>query len=292
MNPIELSQVGKKFGVKPALQGLDMKVEPGEFVGLIGPNGSGKSTCLRLLLGIIRRDSGQIRVLGMDPNRDSLRIRENCSYLPGETSVYQGMRGREFLHFALSFYPTLQDDVMEELMEGFALPLQKRVHTYSAGMKQKLALMASLIPDVEIYILDEPDRALDASVRFFLRSMLRKLNARKKTILLSSHHLSEIEALSNRQVFLMEGTAIEAARVEEARKLLERRVRLRLRDGVQIPSDAEEIRRDVDGTVYVVPHGDPVGWLAQIPTGAIISAEMGVVHLEDLYSLLVVEKVQ
>ena len=289
MNSIELSQVGKKFGVKTALQGLDMKIEPGEFVGLIGPNGTGKSTCLRLLLGIIRRDSGQIRVLGMDPNRDSLRIRENCSYLPGETSVYRGMRGREFLHFALSFYPTLQDDVMEELMEGFALPLQKRVHTYSAGMKQKLALKASLIPDVEIYVLDEPDRALDASVRFFLRKMLWKLHSRKKTILLSSHHLREIEVLSNRQIFLMDGTAIKETRVQEARNQLEKRVRLRLKDEVQLPADAEVVRRDPNGIVYVVPQGDPVRWLGQIPPDAIVSAEIGIVNLEDLYSLLMVE---
>lgn len=289
MNPLDLTEVQKRFGDKTVLNGFSMQVAPGETVGFIGPNGSGKTTCLRILLGLLPRDDGQVKVLGMDPERDAVRIREHCCYLPGETSIYHGMRGKEFLRFALSFYPRHQDDIQLDLLEHFALPLQKKVRSYSAGMKQKLALMATLIPDVELYILDEPDRALDASTRFFLRDVIKKLHQRQKTILLSSHHLREVETLVDRLVFLMHGEVIENERVATARQILARRVCLKLKPGAALPKGARQVRRDLDGTLHVEPDGDPVSWLSRLSPDSLVSAEIGMVRLEDLYRVLVEE---
>lgn len=286
MNPIEVTGIHKSFKTRVVLRGIDLTVAPGELVGLVGPNGSGKTTCLRILLGIVRQDSGTTRVLGMDPSRDAVRIRQHCSYLPGETSMYHRMRGKEFLHFALSFYPNLQDELMEQLMETFTLPLQKKVRAYSAGMKQQLALMATLIPNVELYLLDEPDRALDATTRFFLRGILRHLHDAGKTILLSSHHLREVEAITDRLVFVMDGTTIPEERVAAARAILRRRVRLQVHPDTDLPDGAEEIHRDRDGTIHVEPRGDPIAWLARVPADRLVSAEVGTVKLEDLYRLL------
>ena len=117
MNPIDLVDVQKRFGDKAVLRGLSMQAAPGEILGFVGPNGAGKTTCLRILLGLLQRDHGQAKVLGMDPHRDAVRIREHCCYLPGETSIYHGMRGKEFLRFALSFYPDHQDDVRLDLLQ-------------------------------------------------------------------------------------------------------------------------------------------------------------------------------
>ena len=286
MNPLEVQGARKAFGAKQALRGATMRVEPGELVGLVGPNGAGKTTLLRILLGIVARDGGDVRVLGMDPRRDSLRIRAHCSYLPGETSVYHGMRGSEFLHFALSFYPNLQSDVQARLLEVFGLPLTQKVHGYSAGMKQKLALMATLIPDVEFYILDEPDRALDATTRFALRDLLGQLRAKGKTILLSSHHLREVEALADRLVFLLDGETVDEARVESARATLRRRIRLQLSSENALPDGARVLGRTSDGKFDVEPEGPPLSWLAQIPENDLIAAEVGTVRLEDLYRML------
>lgn len=286
MNPVEFASVHKAFRTKIALRGVDFTVEPGSIVGVVGPNGSGKTTCLRIILGLLRQDAGNVRVLGMNPAHDSLRIRQHCCYLPGETSLYQNMRGSEFLHFALSFYANLQDDVMSQLMGTFQLPLQKKVRSYSAGMKQQLALMATLIPDVELYVLDEPDRALDATTRFFLRDVLRDLRSRGKTFLLSSHHLQDVESLADDLVFILDGASISAQRIADAREVLRGRVRVKLRAGTELPDRATRLHTDVDGTVHVTPHGDLAAWVARIPADALVFAEIGTVHLEDLYRLL------
>src|SRR5690606_21191538 len=162
---IELTSVQKSYEHRAVLHDIHLAVPKGQLLGLVGPNGAGKSTLLRLLVGLVQRSAGKVQVAGHDPALDSLAIRRRCCYLPGETGVYQQMTGAGFLKFALGFYPEQSLDLKERLLTEFALPLNKRVRSYSAGMKQKLALVAALVPDVDLYLLDEPDRALDASVR-------------------------------------------------------------------------------------------------------------------------------
>ena len=127
------------------------------------------------------------------------------------------MTGASFLKFALGFYPDHSLDLKDRLLEQFDLPLNKKVRSYSAGMKQKLMLIATLVPDVDLYLLDEPDRALDASVRFYLRDVLREMKDTGKTIVLSSHHLSEVETLADRLEFLLNGRLVPESRLARAR---------------------------------------------------------------------------
>ncbi|MEO6595973.1 MAG: ATP-binding cassette domain-containing protein [Planctomycetota bacterium] len=286
MNAIEIAGLGKSFGEHEVLRGVDLTVASGELLGLVGPNGAGKSTLLRTLVGLVQRTRGQVSVLGHDPATASLAIRRRCCYLPGETGVYQQMTGAEFLYFALGFYPRLQTSLRDELATNFALPMQQKVRSYSAGMKQKLALMATLIPDVEIYVLDEPDRALDASVRFYLRDVLLDLKRAGKTIVLSSHHLSEVETLADRLEFLLDGAFVSAAQLDAARDLLRRRPRVRLHEPTVLPPGAREVRRERDGTLVVETEGDPMTWVRKLPPERVASAEVGIARLEDLYQLL------
>lgn len=286
MNPIELTGVDKSFQKRTALRGVDLTVSAGTLVGFIGPNGSGKTTCLRILLGLLRADAGTVRVLGMNPQNDAVRIRQHVCYLPGEASLYQHMRGAEFLHFALRFYPRLQADLMSRLSGAFQLPLQKKIREYSAGMKQKLALMATLIPDVELYLLDEPDRALDATTRFFLRDVLRDLRDAGKTFLMSSHHLQDVASVADDLVFLFDGERIPDDRIESARAVLQRRVRIRLSPDAPLPHGAAELFVSPDGVRHVEPKGDLADWLATVPREHLVAAELGTVHLEDLYRIL------
>ncbi|MCA8953694.1 MAG: ATP-binding cassette domain-containing protein, partial [Planctomycetes bacterium] len=199
---IAIEGLGKRFGAHEVLRDVGIAVGRGELFGLIGPNGAGKSTLLRTLIGLVQRDCGSVAVLGRDPATSSLAIRQRTCYLPGETGVYTQMTGRAFLDFALGFYPRQRRELRARLEREFELPLAQKVRSYSAGMKQKLALIATLVPEVELYLLDEPDRALDASVRFALRDVLRELRAAGATIVLSSHHLSEVETLADRLEFL------------------------------------------------------------------------------------------
>ncbi len=282
---VQVEGLQKQFGSTSVLHRVDLLVKPGEFIGFVGPNGAGKSTTLRILVGLIFATSGRVQVLGMDPARESLAIRRRCSYLPGETSIYQQMTGADFLRFALSFYPQ-QTELAMEMHAAFPLPLKRRVGSYSSGMKQKLALMASLIPDADLYILDEPDRALDASSRLQLRIILEGLKASGKTILLNSHHLSEIEALAERTVFILEGRTVAEERVAAARENLRKDITLRLQSEMELPTGTEFVRRLGDGSIKIRTIGNPMDWLAQLPGEKILSVEVGATRLEEIYSLL------
>ena len=279
----EIADLVKIFGDKTVLDRVGFQLAAGEVVGFVGPNGAGKSTCLRCLVGLVFREHGTVRVLGMDPDHSAVAIRHQCCYLPGETSIYRNMTGDEFLEFAVSLYPRHHADILEFVMDRFSLPMRRKVRKYSAGMKQKLALMATLVPDVQLYILDEPDRALDATSRFFLRELLSRLRDRGKTILLSSHHLAEVESVAHRLVFLEGGRIVPDQRVAEARAKLRQHVRLRVADGTTLPEGAEELSRDADGTILLRTPGNPLDWVGRLEADTVLSAEVGITRLEDLY---------
>jgi len=283
---LKIQRLSKSYDQREVLRGIDLEVAKGQLLGLVGPNGAGKTTMLRCLVGLVQRSSGDVNILGCDPSADSLAIRRRTCYLPGETGVYQQMTGDRFLKFALGFYPRQDHDLKERLLEHFALPLKKKVRSYSAGMKQKLALVATLAPDVDLYLLDEPDRALDASVRYFLRDVLRSMKDQGKTILLSSHHLSEVESLADRLVFLLDGQFVSAARLARAREALRHQPRIRLCPGAQLPAGAKLVREELDGMLVVSTATDPMRWLQTLPEGTVESAEIGIDRLEDLYQLL------
>ena len=286
---IRLQGVGKSFGEARVLEGIDLDVANGEFLGLVGPNGAGKSTLLRVLLGLHRRTCGRCEVFGLDPDVDTLAIRRRCSYLPGETSVYQEMTGAQFLTFAQSFHAKADHGRERRLAEIFSLPLDKRVRSYSAGMKQKLAILAALSVDVDLYLLDEPDRALDATMRMELRAVLQGMRELGKTILLSSHHLEELQALATRLVFLRGGTFVGVDETRAAKDALLRRMRVRLAPGMALPPGATCLAQQPDGALVLDCDGDPAEWIASIPRGALVSCEIGAARLEDLYTRLFLE---
>ncbi len=287
---IALRAVRKNFGDKVALLQLDLAVPVGAIHGFVGPNGAGKSTGLRILVGLLRRDAGEASVLGLDPNQHALAIRRRTCYLPGETNVYSHLTGDEFLQFALSFYPRQHADLRRELLATWELPLSRKVRTYSAGMKQKLALLATLLPDVELYVLDEPDRALDATARMYLRDVLRRLNQRGKTLLLSSHHLAEVEALASALTFVIDGSTVPSARVDHARAELRHVVRLRPRQqDPPLPDGVRQQTLEPDGTLRLTIDGDALLWLHRVEPSLIDSVEVGATRLEDIYQALTAE---
>lgn len=283
---IEIADLRKIYDQNPVLHGIDLSVQPGQLLGLIGPNGAGKSTLLRCLIGLVKSSAGSMTLFGHNPANESLAIRQRTCYLPGETGAYQQMTGEAFLKFSLGFYPEQAADRKQRLLEKFALPLGKKIRSYSAGMKQKLMLIATLVPDVDLYLLDEPDRALDASVRFYLRDVLREMKDTGKTIVLSSHHLSEVETLADRLEFLLNGRLVPESRLARARAQLRRQPRIRLRQGQALPPGARVVREELDGMMVIETNEDPMQWLQQSAADAVESAEVGIDRLEDLYQLL------
>ncbi|MEM7200344.1 MAG: ABC transporter ATP-binding protein [Planctomycetota bacterium] len=283
---VALSGVTKHFGPKAVLRGVELQLQAGTTVGFVGPNGAGKTTCMRLMVGLAFRDGGTARVLGHDPGRDGVAVRQRCSYLPGECGLYDALTGEETLRFALQFYERRHRDLEDRLRADFALPLDARVREYSSGMKQKLALMAALLPDVDLYLLDEPDRNLDPPSRLQLRDALHELQARDRTILVSSHHLGEVDALSHRLVFLLHGQVVDDARIEAARDRLSSMIRVRLRTEVPLPDGAARLGVEPDGSLRLAVIGEPLRWVARLDPAAIRSLEVGATRLDDLYRVL------
>ncbi len=282
----------KTFGRSRVLHGVDFEMSRGSIVGFIGPNGAGKSTFLRALIGLVFRDGGTATVHGLDPATQALQVRRHTSYLPGETSIYSNMSGNRFLRFAWSFYPGARhDDLIKQAIGEFGLPLRQRVRQYSAGMKQKLALLATIGPKVPLYILDEPDRALDATTRFFLRDLLLELAKRGAAVLLSSHHLSEVEAVADRLDFLVDGKMVPAATIDAIRDTHRRRIRLQLtQPDAQLPPGHELVTVEPDGTRVLDVASDPVAYLSKLEPNQVRAAEIGLTRLEDVYRALTVNK--
>ncbi|HHI80617.1 MAG TPA: ABC transporter ATP-binding protein [Planctomycetes bacterium] len=233
---LQAEGLSKAFGKNLVLRDLHLRIEPGSCLGLVGPNGTGKSTLFRCLLGLVSIDRGSVRLgQGRIPG-DSLGIRRTSSFLPGENALYDFLTGREVLDFGLGFHDRIDPEIAGLCEEAFPLPLDQKVRTYSAGMKQQLALRIALSPEVPLLILDEPDKALDPKLRDALHQILNRLRAKGRTLFLATHHLEDLDQIAEEIAFLIHGKLLRGEVIAPARKRLERRVRIKLREGCTLPS--------------------------------------------------------
>ncbi|HXZ99102.1 MAG TPA: ABC transporter ATP-binding protein [Candidatus Binatia bacterium] len=216
---IELAGVVKSFGRSRALDHLDLTVRCGEVHGFLGPNGAGKTTTIRVLLGLLRRDGGEARLLGGDPWRDAAALHRRLAYVPGEVNLWPNLTGGEVIDLLGALRGGLDRARRSQLVERFELDPTKRCRAYSKGNRQKVALVAALAADVELYLLDEPSSGLDPLVAATFQDVVRERRQAGKTILLSSHILSEVEALCDRLTIIRAGRAVESGTFAELRHL-------------------------------------------------------------------------
>ena len=208
------------------LRNVDLSVPTGSVFGFLGPNGAGKSTTIRILLGLLRGSSGVANVLGRDAHSDGPRLRAQIGYLPGDVRFYPGLTGRRTLDFLAAVRKNDAVDEIQRLAKRLDLDLSKRVRDYSRGMKQKLGLIQALMHRPQLLILDEPTIALDPLVREALFDELRAVAADSRTVLFSSHTLSEVDALCDRVAILRNGRVVEQDDVRALRGRALRRVEL------------------------------------------------------------------
>ncbi|MFF0475019.1 ATP-binding cassette domain-containing protein [Streptomyces sp. NPDC004284] len=218
-----ISVVGlhKSFGRTHALDGLDLSVETGEVHGFLGPNGSGKSTTIRVLLGLLRADSGDVRLLGRDPWKDAVELHRRIAYVPGDVTLWRNLSGGEVidLYGRLRGNGGLDKARRAELIERFELDPTKKGRTYSKGNRQKVALVAAFAADVDLLVLDEPTSGLDPLMEEVFQSCVEEARAQGRTVLLSSHILSEVEALCDRVSIVRKGRTVESGSLAELRHL-------------------------------------------------------------------------
>jgi len=216
---ISVTDLVKTFGKTRALDGLDLSVRTGEVHGFLGPNGAGKSTTLRVLLGLIRADSGGARLLGGDPWREAVKLHRRLAYVPGDVTLWPNLTGGEVIDLLGRMRGGLDKGRRTELLERFELDPGKKSRTYSKGNRQKVALVAALAFDAELLLLDEPTSGLDPLMEAAFRGCIEEERRSGRTVLLSSHILSEVEALCDRVTIIKDGKAVESGTLSEMRHL-------------------------------------------------------------------------
>lgn len=225
---ITVAGLHKSFGRTHALDGLDLAVEAGEVHGFLGPNGAGKSTAIRVLLGLLRADAGATRLLGRDPWRDAVELHRRIAYVPGDVTLWRNLSGGEVIDLYGRLRGGLDKARRADLVERFELDPTKKGRTYSKGNRQKVALVAAFASDVDLLILDEPTSGLDPLMEEVFQECVVEERRRGRTVLLSSHVLSEVEALCDRVSIIRKGATVESGSLAELRHLTRTSVRAEL----------------------------------------------------------------
>ena len=216
---IEITDLRKTFGATVALDGVDLTVATGEVHGFLGPNGAGKTTTLRILLGLLRADSGQAVLLGSDPWRDVTELHGRLAYVPGDVELWPQLSGGEVIDLLGRLRGGVDRTRRAELIERFQLDPTKKGRAYSKGNRQKVALISALASNVELLLLDEPTAGLDPLMEAEFRAVVKEDRDRGRTVLLSSHILSEVEALCDRVAIIRSGRIVESGTIHELRHL-------------------------------------------------------------------------
>ncbi|MBI5432389.1 MAG: ABC transporter ATP-binding protein [Planctomycetes bacterium] len=287
--------VTRRFGSKLALEPVDLDARPGEITGLLGPNGSGKSTLMRCLVGITRADGGEVSVAGVTLAGDGLAVRKVCAYAPGELSLFGELRADEHLAWLVRGRPRDTLERARSIARELELPLAARVRTFSHGMKRQLLFAATMAPRVPVRILDEASEGLDPHKRGALVAVLERDARAGTTILLSSHHLGEVDRACKELVFLHRGKVIYRGSSVDVRARASHRVRVLFQDDAErarFEARAQSLpasRRHALGSALIFEYegDDPRPFLAALATlpdaPAPRALDYGELSLEELY---------
>ena len=215
---IETRGLSKHFGTTVALDGLDLTVEEGTVHGFLGPNGAGKSTTIRILLGLLRATGGRARLFGQDPWRDAVDLHRQLAYVPGDVTLWPNLTGGEAIDLLTRLHGRHDPGRRADLLERFDLDPTKKGRSYSKGNRQKVALVAALSADADLLVLDEPTSGLDPLMEAVFQRCIRERRDDGCTVLLSSHILSEVEALADRITIIRKGRAVSTGTLAELRR--------------------------------------------------------------------------
>jgi ABC-2 type transport system ATP-binding protein len=209
----------KKYGQFTALDHLDLDIKKGEILGYLGPNGAGKTTTIRLLLGLIKPTDGQAHIFGLDTQEAKIAIHKRVAYVPGEANLWPNLTGAETLHLLGKIHGQIDTAYLKKLVGLFKFDPSKKVRAYSKGNRQKINLIAALASRAELLIMDEPTSGLDPIMEQAFKDCVLAAKTSGQTVFLSSHVLSEVEALCDRVAILRSGKLVELGTLEEMRHL-------------------------------------------------------------------------
>ena len=282
---IRIEGLTKHYGSTVALDALDLEVRTGEVFGFLGPNGAGKTTTIRLLLGLLQPTSGGATVLGLDPWRDVVALHRRLAYVPGDFSTWPQLTGTETFELMARLHGSVDEGYRDALVKRFDLDVSKRGRQYSKGNRQKLALIAALATRAELLVLDEPTSGLDPLMEVLFRECVAEAKEHGQTVFLSSHILSEVEAVCDRVGILRTGKLVDSGSLDDLRHLsavtLEIEYRgpapdLRGIDGLEVVAQSE-------GRLHCRLQGSPDPVIKALATSEVTGLVMREPSLEELF---------
>jgi len=255
MSVVSIQNLVKNFGKFTALNGVNLELREGEVYGFIGPNGAGKSTTIRVLLGILQGTSGQVTVFGKDAWRDAVEIHKRIAYVPGDVNLWPNLTGGEVIDLFTRLRHQGHKSKREDLIGRFDLDPSKKCRTYSKGNRQKVALVAAFAAEADLYILDEPTSGLDPLMEQVFQQCVLEAKSAGKTVLLSSHILSEVEKLCDTLGIIRRGEIIETGTLSELRHLTRTSITVQTErplENLAVQAGVYDIHVEGDGTVFSV----------------------------------------
>lgn len=285
-NAIAISGLHKAFGRVKALDGLDLQVPAGEVHGFLGPNGAGKSTTIRVLLGLLHADAGEVRLLGGDPWRDAASLHHRLAYVPGDVNLWPNLSGGEVIDLLGRLRGGLDQKRRKELVERFDLDPRKKGRTYSKGNRQKVAIVAALASTVDLLLLDEPTSGLDPLMEATFQEVIQEERAQGRTVLLSSHILAEVEALCDKVSIIRNGRAVESGTLAELRHLTRTSIAAELAgppNGLAKLADVHDLKTDGNRVRFDVETRSLDDALRQLTQIGVRSLESRPPTLEELF---------
>lgn len=284
---IKVVGLSKSFGKVEALKNVSFSVDKGRIVGFIGPNGAGKSTTIRVLLGLLRKDQGDVKIFGLDSYRDAVEIHKRISYVPGDVNLWPNLTGGEVIDLFIDMQgKAVKDSRKEELIKRFDFDPTKKCRTYSKGNRQKVALIAAFSVESDLYILDEPTSGLDPLMEREFQALVREQKALGKSVLLSSHILSEVEQLCDDVVIIRQGEIIESGSLQDLRHLTRTQFIVETKEAIEGLSELAgvyEVVNEHDTWYFQVDHQHIAHVLSYLGRHKIIKLETKEPTLEDLF---------
>lgn len=286
MSMLKVTNLTKKFGDFKALDGVNLEVNEGEIMGFIGPNGAGKSTTIKVLLGILKATDGEVQIFGKDAWDDAVEIHKRVAYVPGDVNLWPNLTGGEVIDLFVKLRGTNHKSRRDELIEKFSLDPKKKCRTYSKGNRQKVALIAAFSSDADLYILDEPTSGLDPLMENIFQECVKDLKKQGKSVLLSSHILSEVEKLCDKVAIIRKGTIIETGTLAELRHLTRTQLLIETKKPVKNLAELKGVH-DVEvkeqGLSFQVDTEELDNVLRHVSQFGVLKLESAPPTLEDLF---------
>ncbi|WP_035054208.1 ABC transporter ATP-binding protein [Carnobacterium pleistocenium] len=286
MSVVEVKGLTKRFGKFTALKKIDLAINEGEIYGFIGPNGAGKSTTIRVLLGMLKPNEGQVTIFGKDAWKDAVEIHKRIAYVPGEADLWPNLTGGEVIDLFLTMRGNGDNKRRDELIQRFKLDPSKKCRTYSKGNRQKIALISAFASEADLYILDEPTAGLDPLMERLFQESILEVKRHGKTVLLSSHILSEVEKLCDRVAIIREGELIETGTLSQMRHLTRTKLTVETRmalTGLSALKGVHDAVQTTGGWVFQVDSEEMEKVISHISSFGVLKLESAPPTLEDLF---------